>query len=59
MKTFVTDDRAANAKADELIAKLTPYQGTLGLIAIGLGIWGVFVRSFTEHDAQHLSEVVE
>jgi hypothetical protein len=40
LKTFVKDERA-NAKADELITKLAPYQGTLGLVAIGLGVWGV------------------
>lgn len=40
MKTFVKD-AAAHAKADELLAKVSPYQGTLGLVAIGLGLWGV------------------
>ena len=40
LKTFVKDD-AANAKADELLAKLAPYQGTLGVIAIVLGLYGV------------------
>ena len=40
LKTFVKDEKA-NAKADEMLAKLTPYQGTLGLIAIGLGVWGL------------------
>ena len=41
LKTFVKDEKA-NAKADQMLAKLAPYQGTLGLIAIGLGLWGVF-----------------
>jgi len=40
LKTFVKDAKA-HAKADELMAKLAPYQGTLGLVAIGLGVWGV------------------
>ncbi len=44
MKTFVKDP-AANAKADEMLLKLTPYQGTLGLVAIGLAIWGL-IRTF-------------
>jgi hypothetical protein len=40
LKSFVKDEKA-NAKADQMMAKLTPYQGTLGLVAIGLGLWGV------------------
>ena len=40
MKTFVKD-AAAQAKMDETVAKLAPYQGTLGIIAIILGIWMV------------------
>ncbi len=40
LKTFVKDPKA-HAKADEMMTKLAPYQGTLGLIAIGLGVWGV------------------
>jgi len=40
LKRLVKDEKA-HAKADELLAKLVPYQGTLGLIAIGLGVWGV------------------
>jgi hypothetical protein len=40
MKTFVKDEKA-HAKADQMLAKLAPYQGTLGLVAIGLGLWGV------------------
>ncbi len=42
LKTFVKDP-TANEKADQMMAKLTPYQGTLGLVAIGLGIWGVIM----------------
>ena len=45
LKTFVKDPKA-NEKADELLAKLSPYQGTLGLIAIGLGLWGVLRTIF-------------
>lgn len=40
MKTFVKDE-TANAKLDQTIAKLAPYQGTLGLVGIGLGLWTV------------------
>ena len=43
MKTFVKDP-TANAKADQMKAKLAPYEGTLGLIAIGLGVWNI-IRS--------------
>jgi hypothetical protein len=46
MKSFVKDE-AARDKADQLSARLAPYQGTLGLVAIGLGIWGVI--SFLVH----------
>jgi hypothetical protein len=44
LKTFVKDP-TANEKLDETIKKLTPYQGTLGLAAIGLGVWMV-IASF-------------
>jgi hypothetical protein len=40
LKTFIKDP-TANQKMDETIAKLSPFQGTLGLAAIGLGIWMV------------------
>lgn len=40
LKSFIKDP-AANAKMDETIAKLAPYQGTMGLVAIGLGVWMV------------------
>ncbi len=39
-KQFVKDP-TANEKMDQTITKLAPYQGTLGLIAIGVGIWMV------------------
>ena len=45
MKTFVKDPKA-NEKADQMLAKLAPYQGTLGLISIGLGIWSVLSGIF-------------
>lgn len=38
LKTFIKNEQA-NAKMDQTITKLAPYQGTLGLIAIGLGAW--------------------
>lgn len=40
MKSFL-DDKKTNAKADELLAKVAPYQGTLGLVAIALGVLGI------------------
>ncbi|HEX6836946.1 MAG TPA: hypothetical protein VF334_10265 [Polyangia bacterium] len=39
-KSFVKDS-AANARADELLEKVAPYQSRLGLIAIALGVWDV------------------
>jgi hypothetical protein len=40
LKTFIKDP-TAQGKMDQTIAKLAPYQGTLGLVAIGVGIWMV------------------
>lgn len=40
IKQFVKDP-TANEKMDQTIAKLAPYQGILGLIAIGVGLWMV------------------
>jgi hypothetical protein len=40
LKTFIKNPEAG-AKMDQTIAKLAPYQGTLGLVAIGLGVWMV------------------
>lgn len=37
LKTFAKDE-AAHQKMDQLLAKLSPYQGKLGLAAIGVGI---------------------
>lgn len=38
LKTFIKAPEATE-KMDALITKIAPYQGTLGLIAIGVGIW--------------------
>src|SRR5271169_6870789 len=38
LKTFIKDPKA-HEKMDETLKKLSPYQGTLGLVAIGLGLW--------------------
>jgi hypothetical protein len=38
LKSFIKHPQA-NQKLDFTIKKLAPYQGTLGLIAIGLGVW--------------------
>lgn len=38
LKTFIKN-ADANAKMDQTMAKLAPFQGTLGLVAIGVGIW--------------------
>jgi len=40
LKTFIKNPQA-NAKMDQTITKLAPFQGLLGLIAIGLGVWFV------------------
>jgi hypothetical protein len=40
LKTFIKDP-TANAKMDETIKKLSPFQGTLGLVAIGLALWTI------------------
>ena len=40
LKTFIKNAEA-QAKMDQTITKLAPYQGTLGLIAIGVGVWMV------------------
>lgn len=37
LKSFTKD----SAKLDELAIKLSPWQGTLGLICIGLGVWSL------------------
>lgn len=40
LKTWIKDPRATE-KMDQMIVKLAPYQGNLGLIAIGVGVWMV------------------
>ncbi len=40
MKTFIKAPEA-RSKMDQTVAKLLPYQGTLGLCGIGFGIWMV------------------
>jgi len=40
LKTFIKNPEA-QAKMDQVITKLTPYQGTLGIIAIGVGVWSI------------------
>ena len=37
-KSFVKQEQAVE-KMDQLVTKLAPFQGTLGLISIGVGIW--------------------
>ncbi|MEM6558607.1 MAG: hypothetical protein AAF219_06415 [Myxococcota bacterium] len=38
LKTFIKSD-TAQQKMDEINAKLRPYQGNLGIAALGLGAW--------------------
>lgn len=40
MKSFIKDPKA-NEKMDQTLHKLLPYQGKLGLLGIGIGIWMV------------------
>jgi hypothetical protein len=47
LKQFIKAPQAVE-KMDQTIAKLAPKQGVLGLIAIGLGIWGV-ISNFLWH----------
>jgi hypothetical protein len=43
LKTFIKQPQAVE-KLDEMVAKLAPYQAKLGLISIGVGVWGLLVR---------------
>lgn len=43
LKTFIKDP-TAQAKMDTTLAKVAPYSGTLGLVAIGLGIWSLIAN---------------
>jgi hypothetical protein len=47
LKTFIKNPQA-QAKMDETLAKLQPKQGTLGLVAIGVGVW-MIVSGFIWH----------
>jgi hypothetical protein len=47
LKSFIKAP-AAQAKMDETLTKLLPYQGNMGLLAIGVGIWMV-VSGFLWH----------
>ena len=40
LKTFIKNPEA-QAKLDQTAVKIAPYQGTLGIAALGLGIWCV------------------
>jgi len=40
LKTFIKNPTAVE-KMDQTITKLAPYQGLLGLVAIGVGVWMV------------------
>mgnify|MGYP001546611368 CR=1 FL=1 len=40
IKTFVGNEEV-KAKLDEVVTKIAPYQGILGLIAIGLAVYGL------------------
>jgi hypothetical protein len=40
LKTFIKAPQATE-KMDQLVTKLAPFQGTLGLIAMGLGVWEI------------------
>ncbi len=39
-KSFVKHEQTVE-KMDQLVTKLAPFQGTLGLIAMGLGVWTI------------------
>ena len=45
LKMFVKQPQAVE-KMDNLVAKLAPKQGVLGLIAIGVGVWFVLAGFF-------------
>jgi len=44
IKTFTPD--SVDEKLDQLVVKLAPFQGILGLVAIGLGVWGIIGALF-------------
>jgi hypothetical protein len=40
LKSFIKNAQA-NEKMDQTIQKLAPYQGRMGIVAIGAGVWMV------------------
>ncbi len=40
LKTFIKQPQAVE-KMDQTVARLAPYQGKLGLVAVGVGVWMV------------------
>ncbi len=40
LKTFIKQPQAVE-KMDMLVTKLAPWQGKLGLVAIGMGVWAI------------------
>jgi hypothetical protein len=40
LKTFIKNAQAQQ-KMDDMLARLQPKQGTLGIVAIGLGVWSI------------------
>lgn len=42
LKTFVKQPQAME-RMDALVTRLTPYQGTMGLVSIGVGVWMIVV----------------
>lgn len=40
LKSFISSPEA-NEKLDETVEQLSPYQVTLGLVGIGLGLWTI------------------
>ena len=47
LKTFIKNPQA-NEKMDQTLHKLLPYQGNMGLLAIGIGVWMV-ISGFIWH----------
>ncbi len=41
VKYVLSRSESAKQKGDELLAKLAPLQGKIGLVAIGLGLWAL------------------
>lgn len=45
-KLILSKNDEAKEKGKELLAKLAPIEGKLGLIAVCIGIWVIFIRIF-------------